>query len=629
MTKHYGDWNVLGNVIGNNLIVGTSSSDPSGLKFVYPVADSEEDKLLKLSIVDGMKQVSFVDVTGTGPLTVTNGPSAIDISLANSGATSGTYGTTTLIPVITVSDKGIVTAISTVTVSGGGGGGSGNLSGTLTANRIPVASGANALVDSGITYSSTGGISSKKGASTTNEMFGFQAGNINQTGGANTFVGNSAGFSLTSGNYNTALGWQSLYNIRTGSTNTAVGIQSGFSLINGSSNTLLGDEAGYYLNYGSDNVAVGVNAMRGNTAGSSAAGNVIIGNLSVNVITTGHSNTVVGNGALQALLTGNKNIALGIHAGNAAATSDPAVSKTLFIGDSANNDGINDIYVYSENAYGPVFRGDYRFGNNLSFSGILASTDSDFKYDGTTLSLSGNSVDPLLSVSSQSVTGSREVAAYSYSGFNGISISRRDGYVNYVGNQVPSSADTDDLIFSTVNNSDSPTEVMRLTNDTRNLVMSGEILTVASTTNKSGLNLPHGIAPTSPVNGDVWTTTLGIYVRVNGTTVGPLIDSSSIGELTTITTDTVLTAAYTTIIVDATSNSIIITVPLASNYYSNGKGKIFNIKRIDSSSNLVSVIRSGADSFVTTTAGVSAFTVEEGESYSIQADGANARWPVL
>ncbi len=614
MTKHYGDWNVLGNVIGNNLIVGTSSSDPSGLKFVYPVADSEEDKLLKLSIVDGMKQVAFVDVTGTSPLTVTNGPSAIDISLANSGATSGTYGTTTLIPVITVSDKGIITAISTVTVSGGGGG-SGNLTGTLTANRIPVASGANSLVDSSLTFSSTGGISSKKGANASNEMFGFAAGNINQTGGANTFVGNSAGFSLTSGNYNTSLGWQSLYNIRTGSTNTAAGIQSGFSLINGSSNTLLGDEAGY--------------ALRGNTAGSSASGNVVIGNLSVNVITTGHSNSVLGNSALQALLTGNKNIALGIHAGNAAATNDPAVSKTLFVGDSDNNDGINDIYVYSENAYGPVFRGDYRFGNNLSFSGILASTDSDFKYDGTTLSLSGNSVEPLLNVSSQSVTGSREVAAYSYSGFNGISISRRDGYVNYVGNQVPSSADTDDLIFSTVNNSDSPTEVMRLTNDTRNLVMSGEVLTVASTTSKSGLNLPHGIAPTSPVNGDVWTTTLGIYVRVNGTTVGPLIDSSSIGELATITTDTVLTAAYTTIIVDASSNSIIITVPLASNYYSNGKGKIFNIKRVDGSSNLVSVIRSGADSFVTTTAGVSAFTVEEGESYSIQSDGANARWPVL
>ena len=35
---------------------------------------------------------------------------------------------------------------------------------------------------------------------------------------------------------------------------------------------------------------------------------------------------------------------------------------------------------------------------------------------------------------------------------------------------------------------------------------------------------PHGSAPTTNLtNGDIWTTTSGLYVRVNGTTVGPLI----------------------------------------------------------------------------------------------------------
>lgn len=48
------------------------------------------------------------------------------------------------------------------------------------------------------------------------------------------------------------------------------------------------------------------------------------------------------------------------------------------------------------------------------------------------------------------------------------------------------------------------------------------LTTAASTTASAGLNLPHGTAPTSPVNGDVWTTTAGLYVRVNGSTVGPL-----------------------------------------------------------------------------------------------------------
>jgi hypothetical protein len=50
----------------------------------------------------------------------------------------------------------------------------------------------------------------------------------------------------------------------------------------------------------------------------------------------------------------------------------------------------------------------------------------------------------------------------------------------------------------------------------------GLVTTVLSTTSSAGLRLPHGAAPTSPVNGDIWTTTAGLYVRINGATVGPL-----------------------------------------------------------------------------------------------------------
>ena len=44
----------------------------------------------------------------------------------------------------------------------------------------------------------------------------------------------------------------------------------------------------------------------------------------------------------------------------------------------------------------------------------------------------------------------------------------------------------------------------------------------ASTTALASLNVPHGAAPTTPVDGDIWTTTAGLYVRINGSTVGPL-----------------------------------------------------------------------------------------------------------
>jgi hypothetical protein len=40
----------------------------------------------------------------------------------------------------------------------------------------------------------------------------------------------------------------------------------------------------------------------------------------------------------------------------------------------------------------------------------------------------------------------------------------------------------------------------------------------ASATQGAGLNVPHGAAPTTPVDGDMWTTTAGMFVRVNGVT---------------------------------------------------------------------------------------------------------------
>jgi hypothetical protein len=54
------------------------------------------------------------------------------------------------------------------------------------------------------------------------------------------------------------------------------------------------------------------------------------------------------------------------------------------------------------------------------------------------------------------------------------------------------------------------------------VTFTGLALTAASATGGAGFRLPHGAAPTTPTNGDVWTTTAGIYARINGATVGPL-----------------------------------------------------------------------------------------------------------
>lgn len=52
--------------------------------------------------------------------------------------------------------------------------------------------------------------------------------------------------------------------------------------------------------------------------------------------------------------------------------------------------------------------------------------------------------------------------------------------------------------------------------------MTGELITAPSATSSAGFNVSPGVAPTSPVNGDLWSTSAGFFVQVNGATIGPL-----------------------------------------------------------------------------------------------------------
>lgn len=45
-----------------------------------------------------------------------------------------------------------------------------------------------------------------------------------------------------------------------------------------------------------------------------------------------------------------------------------------------------------------------------------------------------------------------------------------------------------------------------------------KMIGAAPTASVASLNLPHGSAPTTPANGDVWTTTAGVFVHINGVT---------------------------------------------------------------------------------------------------------------
>ena len=66
----------------------------------------------------------------------------------------------------------------------------------------------------------------------------------------------------------------------------------------------------------------------------------------------------------------------------------------------------------------------------------------------------------------------------------------------------------------------------------------GPLKLVSGTTAGAPLNIPQGIVASSPVNGDIWTTSSGVYARINGTTMGPFaaqIISSVFGRTGAVT----------------------------------------------------------------------------------------------
>jgi hypothetical protein len=60
-------------------------------------------------------------------------------------------------------------------------------------------------------------------------------------------------------------------------------------------------------------------------------------------------------------------------------------------------------------------------------------------------------------------------------------------------------------------------------------VMLGKLTTVTPTASIASINLPPGSPPSTPANGDFWTTSAGLYGYINGSTVGPFATSVSAG----------------------------------------------------------------------------------------------------
>lgn len=69
-----------------------------------------------------------------------------------------------------------------------------------------------------------------------------------------------------------------------------------------------------------------------------------------------------------------------------------------------------------------------------------------------------------------------------------------------------------------IENQTGPTTNYAIFTGTGLVTFGGLLTTVASATGSAGLRIPHGAAPTSPIDGDIWTTTAGAFMRINGVT---------------------------------------------------------------------------------------------------------------
>lgn len=145
----------------------------------------------------------------------------------------------------------------------------------------------------------------------TNTVIGFDSMLANTTGAYSTCIGYQAGKSNTTSRLNVAIGYQALYSNSSGSDyNVAIGVEALFN-----------------SNSTGNNTAIGRRAMYSNTLG---LGNVVLGDLSLNLPTNSNYNTIVGSGCASGTTgsTGERNTIIG----NAAFVAFTSAQRCIAIG---------------------------------------------------------------------------------------------------------------------------------------------------------------------------------------------------------------------------------------------------------------------------------------------------------
>jgi len=192
-------------------------------------------------------------------------------TLANSGVTSGTYGSSTAIPALTIDSKGRITNATTTSI----------IAGVNSVASIATSSNVNGATISGTTITLTPADANNGGVITTgaqtfagdktfyNDLMvnGLSVGLGKGSGNYiyNTSVGRGALGSNTTGWGNTGLGYSALGVNTIGEGNTAIGFQGQMSGSGANANTSMGFAALIDNSSGSNNTAIGYQSLQKTT----------------------------------------------------------------------------------------------------------------------------------------------------------------------------------------------------------------------------------------------------------------------------------------------------------------------------------------------------------------------------